>query len=297
MNAVLPLYGPAGPLLPASVKGNLQMEAININCNGSMVCAVATSSGSTGCQDSRLFVYSAESNASMMFDFARDMRVPQVAIWDTRDPRLLAVQTMPLTQLRGDDSSRPSSGSSTTSNRLEQEKVAAEGPQMQRGSDPIASVIAQSRGLEIAILFATAEAGVLLQEYQGLQQVGAAGFLGVAAPHLLVHKKTMVSTPGAPPHSSNVTRVPLQGFSGLEDADDATRQALLDFNYHLAVGKLDEAFRAVAALKSPAVWRSMAHMAIRNKRLDVAGEQGLLLCKLHGYRTLCKPTPPAEPVT
>jgi hypothetical protein len=71
----------------------------------------------------------------------------------------------------------------------------------------------------------------------------------------------------------------------LDNADEPTRKALLDFNYQLAVGKLDEAFRAVAALKSPAMWRSMAHMAIKNKRLDVAGE--------HAWARICPATQPS----
>jgi hypothetical protein len=74
-----------------------------------------------------------------------------------------------------------------------------------------------------------------------------------------------------PSGSSIFATVPLRSFSGLADADDATRHALLDFNYLLAVGRLEEAFRVVSSLKSPAVWRNMAHMAIKNKQLAVAG--------------------------
>eukprot|EP00878_Enallax_costatus_P027400 GHUV01029495.1.p1 GENE.GHUV01029495.1~~GHUV01029495.1.p1 ORF type:complete len:239 (-),score=79.79 GHUV01029495.1:362-1078(-) len=236
---------------------NLQVDSISINCSGSMVCAVATLPGSGGCQDSRLFVYSAELNNSLVFDFAKDLKAPRAARWDMKDPRLLAVQMVPLTRTQGAGSGDRLSSSS---DNREEEAVAG------------AAAAVPSRGLEIAVMFVTADAGLLLQEYQDLQQVGALGFLGVAAPHLLVHRKTMITTPGAPPRHSNVTKVTLQGFSGMEDADTATRQALLDFNYHLAVGKLEEAFKAVAALKSPSVWRSMAHMAIKNKRLDVAGE-------------------------
>lgn len=58
----------------------------------------------------------------------------------------------------------------------------------------------------------------------------------------------------------------------VQDVDAATRRALLEFNLHLAVGRLEDAFRAVASVRSPAVWQSMAHMAIKSKRLDVAGE-------------------------
>ncbi len=60
----------------------------------------------------------------------------------------------------------------------------------------------------------------------------------------------------------------------LQDVDEATRRALLDFSYHLAVGSLEEAFRAVRGVRNMAVWRSMAHLSIRNKRLDIAGGCG-----------------------
>lgn len=57
----------------------------------------------------------------------------------------------------------------------------------------------------------------------------------------------------------------------LQDVDDATRGALLDFSYQLAVGSLEEAFKAVRGVRNVAVWRSMAHLSIRSKRLDIAG--------------------------
>ena len=52
------------------------------------------------------------------------------------------------------------------------------------------------------------------------------------------------------------------------------RSALLEFSYNLAINNMDEAFRAVKAIKSTAVWENMAHLCIKNKRLDVAGEGG-----------------------
>jgi intraflagellar transport protein 140 len=138
-------------------------------------------------------------------------------------------------------------------------------------------------------VFATEEAGLLLQEYQDLDPVssGCIGFLGVSAPHLLLLKGSAAgqqlqgsavdrsrSSSSNGSNGSLFAAVPLRCFSGLADADDATRRALLDFNYLLAVGRLDEAFRVVSALKSPAVWRNMAHMAIKNKQLAVAGGWG-----------------------
>jgi hypothetical protein len=56
-----------------------------------------------------------------------------------------------------------------------------------------------------------------------------------------------------------------------QDADATTRAALVEFSYRLALGRPEEAFRAVAAVRSMGVWQGMAHMAIKSKRLDVAG--------------------------
>lgn len=269
----MPIF--AGPLLASTVSEVVQINSIRINCNGSMVCAVGSRPGSGGCQDSRLFVYSTELNGSIMFDFAKDWKAPWAAYWDLRDPRLLSVQTCPLAYAQdgscpdsraGSDEGSSNTGTASGGGTATDALAATAAPSAADNSMPT------HRGVDVAVMFATADAGLLLQEYQNVEQIGASGFLGVCAPHLLLHKKTLISTPGAPPHSSNITRLPLLGFSGLGDADDATRHALLDFNYYLAVGRLDEAFKAVAALHSPAVWRSMAHMAIKNKRLDVAGE-------------------------
>ncbi len=60
----------------------------------------------------------------------------------------------------------------------------------------------------------------------------------------------------------------------MQDVDAEVRAALLDFSLHLATGCLDEAFRAVRAIRQPGVWAAMAHTAIKCKRLDVAGAVG-----------------------
>ena len=47
-------------------------------------------------------------------------------------------------------------------------------------------------------------------------------------------------------------------------------KSLLNFNYHLSTGNMDEAFKSVKTIKNPQVWENMAHMCIKTKRLDVA---------------------------
>ena len=63
----------------------------------------------------------------------------------------------------------------------------------------------------------------------------------------------------------NLVRLVMPQFVGMELGGDAakTRKALLDFSYHLALGDMDAAYRAVKLIRSPAVWESMAHMCIK----------------------------------
>lgn len=239
-----------------------------------MVCALASLPGSGGCQDPRMFVYSAGRNGPLQaLDFSQDLTAPRAVCWDLADPRLLAVQTGAL--VRSQSSSRPNSGGDS-GNAGPQTAPAAAAAQL--GTD--AGELLLARSSDVATVFATDEAGLLLQDYQDLDPAsnGCTGFLGICAPNLLLLKGSANTQAAASTafrlggSSSGIfSRIPLRCFSGLADADDATRRALLDFNYLLAVGRLEEAFRVVLTLKSTAVWRNMAMSAIKNKQLAVAG--------------------------
>ena len=51
------------------------------------------------------------------------------------------------------------------------------------------------------------------------------------------------------PFSSVIVNVTHRDFTGLEDADLVTRQALINFSYHLTVGNMDDAFRSINIIK------------------------------------------------
>jgi intraflagellar transport protein 140 len=254
----------------AKTSGSLQLDSISVNCDGSMVCALASLPGSGGCQDPRLFAYSAGRNGPLVLDMSPDMTAPRAVAWDLSDPRLLAVQTGAL--VRSQAGSRPNSGDGSSAAAG---SVGGAAPAGRAATDTGSSDLL-ARSSDVATVFATDDAGLLLQEYQDLDPAssGCVGFLGVSAPHLLLLKGSAAgqARSASTTSSSILATVPLRCFSGLTDADASTRRALLDFNFLLAVGKLEEAFRVVSALKSPAVWRNMAHMAIKNKQLAVAGE-------------------------
>ncbi|CAI2736293.1 unnamed protein product [Schistosoma spindalis] len=67
-----------------------------------------------------------------------------------------------------------------------------------------------------------------------------------------------------------INRCVMQNFIGLEDADEKTREAMLNFSYYLALGEMDSAFRVMKLIKSSVVWQNMAKMCVATCRLDVA---------------------------
>jgi intraflagellar transport protein 140 len=94
----------------------------------------------------------------------------------------------------------------------------------------------------------------------------------------------------------------MRDFVGLDTVDQETRQALLDFSFHITVGNLDAAYRytiiatahewsqalllprgaflnrqltercrsSVRLIQSPSIWENMAQMCVKTRRLDVA---------------------------
>ena len=64
--------------------------------------------------------------------------------------------------------------------------------------------------------------------------------------------------------------VTMRDFVGTEHLEAKAKAELLQFNYDLAVGDDEKARATVASTTEPAVWEAMAHVCIKNKRLDVA---------------------------
>jgi intraflagellar transport protein 140 len=62
----------------------------------------------------------------------------------------------------------------------------------------------------------------------------------------------------------------LPQFEGLDHADEASRKALMELNFHLATGDIDAAFNAVRVVDHKTVWRSLAQMCAQSRRIDLA---------------------------
>lgn len=51
-----------------------------------------------------------------------------------------------------------------------------------------------------------------------------------------------------------ILRRPMKDFLGLENVDDVTKKAILNFSFYLTVGNMDEAYNSVRNIKNNTVW-------------------------------------------
>ncbi|XP_028845087.1 intraflagellar transport protein 140 homolog isoform X2 [Denticeps clupeoides] len=133
--------------------------------------------------------------------------------------------------------------------------------------------VSQSEKADVLVVtfFITQEHGLLLQD-STLRPIGVQGLLALDTPYYYYTCKPGEGAGDGEPSASPqmVVRRALRDFSGLEDCDKPTRDALLNFSFYLTISDMDEAFKAIKLIKSEAVWESMARMCVKSRRLDVA---------------------------
>jgi len=211
------------------------VESVRVNSVGTLVSFLGSSAENSAKPDSRVVVYDVHTDNFQEYDFGPVHRLPERHQWDAEEARLLAVETRP-------------SGGGGGDRSLAQELLFAE--------------------TEVATLFSTPDDGLLLQETHQLDAKHD-GLVGIHVPNIYVLPK--LNSDHAPTQEGlYVEKVVMRQFHGLDNVDDKTRKALLSFSYFLAVGNMDEAYKAVKQIKNPDVWENMVHMCIKTKRLDVA---------------------------
>eukprot|EP00116_Pleurobrachia_bachei_P006764 sb/3467026/ len=178
------------------------------------------------------------------------MRFPREVLWDPMDPRLLVVQAAPVPG--GDQPQKPQSTPASAGLLM-----GGKGRDQTGGSGG-------SEVDKVVSLFATNDNGVLLHDSFPMEPAYNK-LLGVSVPSFYFVYKTR--SPGLKEMVSPVT---MRNFVGLENANAEVRKAMLDFAYHLTIGNLDEAFKAIKLIKSETVWENMAKMCVKTRRLDVA---------------------------
>ncbi|DBA86980.1 TPA: hypothetical protein ACH3X2_000362 [Trebouxia sp. C0005] len=223
-------YGGAGRVL--DLPPDLLLISMRCNCDGSKVSMLTRQASSSQQQSQELFVYDVQTGTISICSFGDEgaLRCPQQHFWDAEHPLLLACEL------------------AKTGNAQKKRTAAA----------------AEAAGLEVAMLFATPQ-GIVLQECQPTE--ACQGVVAVAAPFLYTFDTTSEAVKS---HQRQVVhQTVMHTFIGMQDVDRQTSRALLDFSYHLAIGDMNEAYKAVKLVKTAGLWRSLCLSAVRSRRHQV----------------------------
>ena len=219
--------------------------------------------------DSRLYVYDSDRDIVDHFDFRKSGRIPTSHFWDPSEPKLLSCETRSAIAELG-------SASSPTSEEKRGDGDGDGDIDDKNNVDRVATTSSNNQLPEVTTMFVTADFGIKMQDVFSLEEP-LETLIGLQVPRLYFvasgdsddareETKSSVNKPNSQRLMSKVMR----DFVGLEDVDNSTKAALLDFSYYLTIGNMDEAYRAVKLIRNPSVWENMAHMCVKTKRLDVA---------------------------
>lgn len=120
---------------------------------------------------------------------------------------------------------------------------------------------------EIVSCFATPDDGIVVQHRYKVGRTDGS-LMGMDVPCMYYGRVDEGVAAGVFGRVTDVRAMP--DFAGLERNDTDTKAAMIDFSYHLTMGSMDEAFRAVRVIKNSRVWANMARMCVATRRTDVA---------------------------
>lgn len=217
--------------------------------------------------DSRLFVYDLDADTFLTYSVG-SRRIPVSHSWESSDPRLMAVEVVPqaLAYEEGlEDSERNNTPGAGKAGVLGLGRGGLTGDAGEE--EPSHTVVT---------LFVAGSDQILLQDSVSCMDAENGGLprmpLAVVVPHLYFARQLgdMGKESMGEGACAVISRTVLRDFAGLEHVDAETKQALLDFSFHLACGNTDEAYKAVKGVQSSGVWESMSKMCVKTGRLDVA---------------------------
>lgn len=251
----------------ASAPNSLKVVEIKVNCKGDKVAILAVhveGALQVRHRDSRLHVFDHNKGSMHTHDFKRDCRCPVSLFWDDVDERMLSCEAV---KDRATVLAAAPKGLAVP---------AASGDERERKkNDETAGDDAQSLAeVEIVLFFATTEHGLLMQDsFQRKSPCGT--MLGFMVPRVYFRNMTSTVEDGVDGNGGSADKVKvyskvMRDFIGMDNVNEVTKKALLDFSYNLTLGKLDEAYRAVKTIGSVTIWENMAQMCVKTKRLDVA---------------------------
>eukprot|EP00667_Euglena_gracilis_P000441 EG_transcript_441 len=224
-------HGVAKNIFP---EAGTEILSLRLNSSGtkvSLLCRVKDAAGHMT-PDTRFHVYDVEADKLYSLDFAKYRRFPISHCWDDVEPRLVGCETRRF----GADSG---------------------------GADEVET----STRIEVATLFVSRDKGVVLQDSFPLERSHTA-LVGMSVPNMFFYARFPVAA--AEGRETHIQVKAMPNFERIDCSDPKVKTALVNFSYHLTMGNMDEAYKAVKTIKDENVWHNMAAMCVKTKRLDVA---------------------------
>lgn len=129
-----------------------------------------------------------------------------------------------------------------------------------------ANVSSPSGSAGVSLLFATPERFVPLDALLTLPR-NMKGVVGISVPNIL-----LLTSTSRDPRGDVVVVHPIGLFEGVDPTNVEAKQTLLSFAFHLATGRVDEAFDAVKKISSSSLWSHIAQLCVKTRRVEVAEE-------------------------
>lgn len=246
------------------------IKSISVNCSGTKISLLTMRPDDSGIMspDTRVYVYDVELDKLFSFDFGPKF-FPVAHTWDSEHAQLLAVETHRISLEKPAEEELDPEGQEAKEDNFnpfqaEPDEEEAQNVKVKNRDDA-----------EAVTLFATSEYGILMQD-SFIINLGVDSLMALSVPHVLflgpAGQDSEADSAGVQQQLGvpRIRKRAMRDFVGMEQADKQTKQDLMEFSYHLTVGNMDDAYRAVKKIKSNTIWENMAKMCVKTKRMDVA---------------------------
>ena len=236
-----------------------EIRQIAVNCDGTKLCILsdALPAPSLKVPDTKFYIYDIEYDKILEYEVGSH-RVPIYCAWDQSDSRFLGVET-----------------EFVVTSKQEEEPVADKDPlYIQKAEKPADSEEEKCYKL-FSTFFVTSENGI--KEHAKIEYESSDNtLLGINVPCYYISGYTKEQKTGNKSEDAVQLIITIQErrfteYEGLQtELDDDTKKAILNFSASLANGNMDEAYNAVRGIRNVQVWKSLAQLCVKTKRLDVA---------------------------
>lgn len=117
----------------------------------------------------------------------------------------------------------------------------------------------------ISTFFVTKDHGI--KKHDDIEVQTMESIMAIQSPNIMAICKSNSMNPLV---NYTLFNVFMRQFNGADVKDPISMLAIMNFNYYLAEGNMDEAHKSIKHIDSAEIWKNMAEMSIKIRRVDVA---------------------------